>query len=71
VTVAGSIVDGSAKYAKGSESITIELRRIFDHLDGRVRSLMVFFVKPKTSLHLPLKNANGGRRSTAVLGFPF
>jgi hypothetical protein len=55
VTVADSIVDGSARYAKGSESITIELRRIFDHPDGRVRSLMVFFVKPKASLHLLLK----------------
>jgi hypothetical protein len=69
--VAGSIVDGSARYAKGSESITIGLRRIFDHLGARVRSLMVFFIKPKASMHLPLKNANGGRRSTAVPGFPF
>jgi hypothetical protein len=55
VTVAGSIVDGSAKYAKGSESITIGLRRIFDHLGARVRSLIGFFVEPKASMHLLYK----------------
>ena len=32
MTLAGPIVDGSAGYAKGSESITVGLRRIFDHV---------------------------------------
>jgi hypothetical protein len=40
-------------------------------ISALVRSLMAFFIKPKASMHLPLKSENDGRGSTAVLGFPF